>query len=398
MGEKRIALAAPEQCTGCGACAKACPKQAILFRNDEEGFPTPFIQADKCVECGLCSKICPALNSAKSEPIRQAYAAQILDRDALKDSTSGGLFTVLSREVFRRGGVVYGCVWDEQYNAVIKKAENEKEMKPMRGSKYVWSWAGDTFPEIEAFLKAGRTVMFTGLPCQVAGLKNYLRKEYDNLYLVDFFCGGSPSPYAFHEYLKTITCDVPLDRLNFKFRDKSKHGVGVHISYEGKNGRIHQSYVRNPYFFSYHTKVFHRKPCYHCQYRYFQRVEDLTIGDYWGVGRFHKEFDIRAGVSTLLVNSDKGEALLASIRDQLQLSPTRVEDIALGNNLTLGDKRVEFHAPAFRSAFFATIKTKGWTAAERKFLFNKTRLKLWLKQRMPDKAVSAIKKILRRRG
>ena len=341
--ENKMKLADRSICTGCGACAKACPKQAILFRNDEEGFPTPFIQADKCVECGLCSKVCPALNPAKSEPIRQAYAAQMLDRDALKDSTSGGLFTVLSREIFRRGGVVYGCVWDDQYNAVV-------------------------------------------------------RKEYDNLYLVDFFCGGSPSPYAFHEYLKTITCDVPLDKLDFKFRDKSKHGVGVHISYEGKNGRIHQSYVRNPYFFSYHTKVFHRKPCYHCQYRYLQRVEDLTIGDYWGVGRFHKEFDIRAGVSTLLVNSDKGEALLASIRDQLQLSPTRVEDIALGNNLTLGDKRVEFHAPAFRSAFFATIKTRGWTVAERKYLFNKLRLKLWLKQRMPDKAVSAIKKILRRRG
>ena len=119
----------------------------------------------------------------------------------------------------------------------------------MRGSKYVWSWAGDTFPEIEAFLKAGRTVLFTGLPCQVAGLKNYLRKEYDNLFLVDFFCGGSPSPYAFHEYLKTITRDVPMDKLDFKFRDKLKHGVGVHISYEGKNRRIHQSYVRNPYFF-----------------------------------------------------------------------------------------------------------------------------------------------------
>ena len=390
-------LAGHDICTGCGACAKICPKGAIFYRDDEEGFPTPYIDADKCVACGLCNKVCPALHPAKKEPLRQAYAAQILDKEALKDSTSGGLFTVLSREIFRRGGAVYGCVWDENYNAVVRKAENEAEMAPMRGSKYVWSWAGDTFPEIEALLKAGRTVLFTGLPCQVAGLKNYLRKEYDNLYLVDFFCGGSPSPLAFHEYLKTITGQVPLEKLNFKFRDKEKYGVGVHISYEGPKGRIHQSYVRNPYFFSYHTKVFHRKPCYHCQYRYRERVEDLTIGDYWGVGQFHKEFDIRAGVSTLLVNTDKGEELLEAIRDQLQLSPTRAEDIAKGNNLTLSDKQVTFHAPAFRDEFFVVMKEKGWTVAERRFLYNKTRLKLWLMQKMPKKAVALARKIIRGR-
>lgn len=389
-------LAEPSMCTGCGACAKACSQSAIYFKNDDEGFPTPYIQNDKCIECGICNKVCPALHMPRTYAIQAAYAAQILDKQVLEDSTSGGIFTVLSREIFRRGGVVYGCVWDKDYNAVVCKAENEDEIRPMRGSKYVWSWSGDTFPEIRQYLKDGRTVLFTGLPCQVAGLKNYLEKDYDNLYLVDFFCGGAPSPYAFHEYLKTITKDIPIEQLNFKLRDKEKYGVGVHISYETNHGRVHQSYIQNPYFFSYHTKVFHRKPCYHCQYRYEQRVEDITIGDYWGVEHFHPEFDIRAGVSALLINSEKGAELLNSVKQKILLSETTVDHIAEENNLTLGNIKKEFYAPRFRDAFFHTLKAKGWTAAERKYLYNKTRLKLWLKGKLPAQYVVVLKKLMKR--
>lgn len=381
-------------CTGCGACEQVCPRSAIQYKPDEEGFPTPYIDSEKCVECGLCEKVCPAVNPPEKHPVKAAYAVQMLDREALKDSTSGGLFTVFSREVFKRNGVVYGCVWDEQYNAVIRKAENEEELKPMRGSKYVWSYAADTFPEIKEYLQNGRVVLFTGLPCQVAGLKNYLQKDYENLYLLDFFCGGSPSPMAFQAYLKTITKRVPLEKLNFKFRDKEKFGVGVHISYEGKRERIHQSYVRNPYFFSYHTKVFHRPPCYHCQYRYEQRVEDLTMGDYWGVGKFHTEFDVRGGVSALLVNTDKGALLLDAVKDQLQISETKIEDIAVGNNLTLGAGKKTFCAPKFRADFFAAIHAKGWKAAERKYLYDKVRLKLWLKTKVPERVKRILKRFL----
>lgn len=382
-------------CTGCGACMQICQKGAIVFEEDSEGFPSPRIVAEKCVDCGACTKVCPALTFPETHPIQSAYAVQLLDHEALRESTSGGVFTALSREIFRRNGVVYGCVWDKRQNAVIRRAENEDDIKPMRGSKYVWSWAGDMFPMVKQDLRAGREVLFVGLPCQVAGLKKYLRKPYEKLYLVDFFCGGAPSPRAFQTYLKTLTRDVPFEKLDFKFRDKEKYGVGVHISFQGNQGRVHQSYVKNSYFFSYHTKVCHRPSCYQCQYRYENRVEDMTIGDYWGVGNYHPEFDIRAGVSALLINTDKGAALLDAVKEQLQISPAQVEEIASENNLTLGNKKQTFRPPEFRRQFFAVLQSEGWNAAERKYLCNKTRLKLWLKLKLPAKYIKTIKKILK---
>ena len=387
-------LVSKEECTGCGACAKSCPKQAIQFRDDLEGFPTPFIAADLCVDCGICQDVCPAVNMPETNRVRTAYAAQLLDREALMESTSGGIFTALARAIFQREGLVYGCVWDHKYNAVFGRAEKEKDIIPMRGSKYVWSWAGDVFQEIKDFLKAGRIVLFTGMPCQVAGLRSFLRKDYANLYCVSFFCGGAPSPLAFREYLKTITKDVSFEELDFKFRDKKKFGVGVNISYQGKGEREYQSFVRNSYFFAYHKKVMHRRPCYHCRYRYKDRIDDLTFGDFWGVSQYHEEFDIRAGVSALLVNSDKGEELFEQIRDQLQVSPTKAAYIAEANNLTLGNNQVNFKLFRFRNAFFKTLKKKGWSSAEKRYLFGMARLRTWAGTKVPKKYKTVILKVI----
>ncbi len=394
-----ITLAAREQCTGCGACKAVCPKGAISFSPDEEGFPSPVVEKDVCVHCGLCEKTCPALHMPEMHTIREAYAVQIKDKAALRESTSGGVFTALSREIFRRGGVVYGCVWDKQYRAIIRKAENEEEMKPMRGSKYVWSWAGDAFPEIRGLLEAGRTVLFTGLPCQAAGLRAYLRKPYQNLIALDFLCSGAPSPMALRSYLKTICPDEEFADLNLKFRDKEPHGVGVHISYRGQNGTGRKSgqHISNSYYYSFYTRLINRYCCYHCQYRTDVRVSDLTMGDYWGVEAFHQEFDIRAGVSALLVNSEKGGALLEAVKEELSLSETAIQNIAKGNNLSLGSTKAEFHMPRFREAFFVTLKANSWKVAERRYLYNRTRLMLWIKQKIPAKYSVKIKKLLRGR-
>ena len=205
------------------------------------------------------------------------------------------------------------------------------------------------------------------------------------------------SPLAFREYLKSITKKVPLGELDLRLRDKEKHGVGVHITYNTPKGRACQTYVSNPYYFGFFTKVYHRRPCYRCAYRYEDRVTDLTFGDYWGVENHHREFDCRAGVSALLVNTEKGDALLEAVGDGLQLSETTKERIAAKNNLTLGDARREFRVPGFRKAFFDTLRAKGWKAAERKYLFNKARFRLWLKELLPSGLVARIKKRIKGR-
>ena len=392
--DKIIALATRDQCTGCGACKAICPKAAISFIPDEEGFPSPIINQEVCIHCGLCEKTCPALHLPVMNEIQVAYAVQIKDKDALKDSTSGGVFTALSRELFRRGGVVYGCVWDDEYNAIVRKAENEDEMKPMRGSKYVWSWAGDTFPEIKALLESGCTVMFTGLPCQVAGLKNYLRKEYDNLYLIDFLCSGSPSPLALDRYLDTICEKKERKNLKLKFRDKEPYGVGVHITYNGKKKAIKKGeHIRNPYYWSFYIRLTDRRSCYNCSYGSANRVSDITLGDYWGIANYHQEFDINKGVSALLINSEKGQHFIDAIKEQLSLSRTEPENIAKANNLFIGSKIRNIHKLPIRDGFFSALKEKGWTAAEKKYLMTKGRFLRYVKVMLP-KGIARLLNIL----
>ena len=387
-------LAKRDDCTGCGACLEVCPKKAVSFHDDAEGFPTPVIDRDRCVDCGLCRKACPVFSPVKEHSVRAAYAAQLKDAGALKKSSSGGLFTAFARVILSRGGIVFGCVYDENYNAVIREARTEEELDPMRGSKYVWSRSSDAFPIVKKYLEEGKEVLFTSLPCHTAGLLNYLGKDYPGLTTVVFFCGGGVSPLVYREYLKTVTEKVPLKDLDLKFRDKDPYGAGVHITYQTENGRVYEKFYQNSYFFGYHTKVYVRRCCYHCHYRYEGRISDLTFGDYWRVGDYHKKDfdDIRAGVSALTVNTEKGEALLEAAKDQLLLKETRIEDIAAGNNLTLGDQKKIIRMPSFRDKFFETLKKKGWKAADRRYLYNVSRVRA----AVPEKYKKKFRKILGR--
>lgn len=390
-------LALHDTCTGCGACAKACPKQAIEFQVDDEGFPTPKIQKEKCIECGICNRVCPVISIPEMNVVKEAFAAQILDRVALKDSTSGGLFTVFSREIFKHNGVVYGCVWDKEYNAVLTCAENEKEIEPMRGSKYVWSWAGDTFPKIRQNLEKGKVVLFTGLPCQVAGLKKFLRKDYENLFLIDCLCSGTPSPLAFQKYLDTICSSENRENLNLKFRDKNQYGVGVHITYTGKKKKTlpRGEHITNPYYYSFYSHLIDRRSCYQCPYGTDRRVSDLTMCDYWGIANYHKELDIEAGVSGLLVNTAKGVALLDQVKHSLNLVPTKTEFIGKKNNLICDGQQRKRRIPANREAFFSVLTSSGWNEAEKRYLYTKIRFKQWLILKIPDEYIKIIRKFMR---
>ncbi len=389
-------LAEKEICTGCGACREVCPKHAIEFREDDEGFPTPALNKQKCVECNQCERVCPALHMPKTQPVRAAYAAQIKDKTVLQESTSGGIFTALSREIFRQGGIVYGCTWDEMYNAIFRKAENEDELKPMRGSKYVWSYAGDVFSEVKKQLQGGRTVLFSGLPCQAAGLKNYLKEEYDNLYLLDFICSGVPSPLVLNKWLDTLCKREDRSELHLKFRDKEPYGVGVHITYQGQKRKPAQrgEHVRNSFYYSFYSHLIDRLCCYKCAYCTDQRVSDFTMGDYWGISNYHKEMDVTAGVSAFMVNSEKGEMLLESIKGTMELFPTKTEYISTKNSFIInGDKRNRV-VPAIRNSFFNELKKNGWKRAEIRYLYRWDRIKKLTKVNMPGTVTKLLKRVM----
>ena len=388
-------LVDPSYCTGCGACIQSCPRKAISYTVDTEGFPTPIIDNGLCVNCRLCEKVCPALHMPQTNIIQTAYAAQILDADALKKSTSGGLFTIFSRETFRRGGVVFGCVWDKDYRAYITEATSEMEIEPMRGSKYVWSHAGDMFPRVKAYLEQGKNVLFSGLPCQIAGLRNYLNKDYNGLLLLDFLCSGTPSPLALDKYLETICKLKDRTNLNLKFRDKEPYGLGVHITYNGQKKRTAKrgESISNSYYYSFYSHLIDRQCCYKCPYGTEKRISDLTMSDFWGIERYHPEMNISAGVSALLVNTNKGAQFLAAVEDQVTLVRSSPENIGRANNLDVNGKQRNKPVPENRKPFFVELRESGWKSAERKYLFTTTRLKKLIKVKTPRKFSRLIRKI-----
>ena len=189
-----IKITDKKDCCGCAACVQRCPKQCISLKEDGEGFLYPVVDESLCVGCGLCEKVCPIINRPEKLPVKEVLAVKNRNEEERMASSSGGVFVALAKKVIDQGGVVFGAVFDENWEVRHTYAENMDGVRPMMGSKYVQSRIGDTFRQAEKFLKEGRKVLFTGSPCQITALHNYLRKDYPNLLSVDFLCHGVPSP------------------------------------------------------------------------------------------------------------------------------------------------------------------------------------------------------------
>lgn len=368
-------------CTGCGACMQACEHGAIIMEPHEDGFLYPSINLAQCVHCGRCMKSCHALDSINmlDKPL-SCYAAQLRNEDTLFHSTSGGLFFALASYVFGRKGVVYGCIFDDDYNAIIKRAVSVEQLAPMHGSKYVWSSSSASYLQVLQDLKAGRMVLYSCLPCQAAGLRKFLRKPYENLYIVDVLCGGAPSPFAFQEYLRTLTDEDVKRDLQFKFRDKDRYGTGVNCTYFINGKKHHETWLENSFYFAFSSKsrITWRKSCYGCNYKSIARVSDITIGDYWGVEKYHDVFDPKEGVSIVLINTDKGADLFEHIKDQIIFEKSEVIYAIERNSLVGEIEEGHFQEPEQRADFFKILSSKGWKSADRKYL--NLRKKMLLKQ------------------
>lgn len=302
-------------CSGCSACANVCPQNCISMLRDDEGFSYPKINHEVCISCGKCEKVCPALNFKQTMPdkLPEVFAAIHPDEKVRRHSSSGGAFTALSEIILTAGGIIFGAGFDKNWRVVHTSAENFDELENLRGSKYVQSQIGDVYKRVKVELENNRQVLFSGTPCQCAGLKNFLGKDYDNLLTVDIICHGTPSPLLWENYLEYRKQGHDIAHVNF--RSKRFGWTNNHLEvtfydcgyYAKANGQ--DLYLRN-----FLNSVIERPSCHECKFKFPNGKSDVTIADAWGVENFApKMFDNR-GTSLVIVHTDKGKNFFAKAK------------------------------------------------------------------------------------
>ena len=309
-----IQLASYSKCTGCTACESICPHAAISMAKDEEGFLFPKIDEEKCVECHLCEKTCPILEVKvnKNFQVPKAYAYwSNLDRT---ESSSGGAFSGFARLILNNGGSVYGAWMSQNFHLKHVEITTVDELSKLRGSKYVQSDLGDSFKNIKKELREGRKVLFCGTPCEVAGLRAFLKKDYPNLWTLDLVCHGTPSIEVFKSYLKKLHQRVHQDLKGFEFRARTSWGLAPALS-GTKLTRLYG--IDSLYQESFDKGAIFRKSCYTCPFATLPRQGDCTIADFWGIGRHGWKFNrsTRKGVSLILANNQHGSELIEHLGD-----------------------------------------------------------------------------------
>lgn len=300
------------KCCGCNACVQRCPKQCIGMYEDEEGFLYPQVDTALCIDCGICEKVCPVTNqSVEKEPIA-AFAMQHADKEVRLKSSSGGIFSLIATDVIKQGGVVFGARWNEKLELIHDYTETQEGLAPFRGSKYVQSYIGDTYKLAEEFLKGGRIVLFTGVPCQIAGLKRFLRKDYHTLLTIDVLCHGVPSPGFFRGYLAYLSRETKI--IDFNFRDKSSGWKGYSVKYTLLTGKTKCHKARlDEYMRGFLNHYMLRLSCHKCPAKSGKSGSDITLGDLWDSNLIKNLNDDNTGLSVVVVNTPKGKTIIESL-------------------------------------------------------------------------------------
>ncbi len=373
-----------QACCGCAACVQRCPKQCITLVEDNEGFLYPQVDTALCIDCGLCNKVCPVVNQEKNRQPIEAYAAKNPDEEIRRQSSSGGIFTMLAERTIDNGGVVFGAAFNKNWEVEHQYSETKEGLTAFRGSKYVQSKIGEMFKQAEMFLKQGREVLFSGTPCQIAALRLFLRKDYECLITVDFICHGVPSPGVFRTYLseekekfarkrvgKNSVSSRPIPSLSegdglqkgteeveiesISFRDKVKGWkkfsfalVLSKVSAAGEKNTVSLSYTlrEHPFLRGFLADLYLRPSCHSCPAKELKSGSDLTIGDYWGIAATMPELDDDKGISVILVNTKNGKLAFDLIRADKY--PASYEDVRLKNSAVCKSTLI----PTKRNEFF----------------------------------------------
>ena len=320
-------------CCGCSACAQICPKKCITMKADNEGFLYPHINVVDCIDCNLCEKVCPVINKYESKSPLASFACKAHDEQLVKDSSSGGVVSILSKYVIQNQGVVYGASFDNNWMVNHSSADSEDDLIKFRGSKYVQSNIGQAYQEVKEYLLKGRIVLFIGTPCQVAGLNHFLRKKYDHLLTIDIICHSVPSPKVWKLYLDEISKKGNSYIKNVTFRDKSFgwRDYALHITGCSKDGSIcslvHEPKSHNIYMRGFLQDLYTRPSCSKCPARNYTSGSDFTIGDFWGYDKYYPDRFDEKGMSVVLLNTEKASKIFKDIESMLISWPIPYEQV-----------------------------------------------------------------------
>lgn len=324
-------------CTGCAACLNACPFGAIVFEPNAEGFGSPIIQESKCINCGKCKSACPQIAkiSCPTET-KRVFACWHIDKNIRRQSTSGGAFTALAEDIIRQCGNVYGAAFDGFPKVSHVCVDSIEGLRRFQGSKYVQSEIGRTFSAVKSDIQKGRRVLFSGTPCQVAGLYAFLGKRHEELLTtVDLVCHGVPSPMVFKDYVQWVErkTNAAIDEYHFRDKDIGWYLHSTKIKFS--NGRwITENFFKNPYFRGFLRNYFLRQSCHSCQYAGLNRPADITLADFWGYQGKRKDGQDRdedKGVSMVMLNTRAGAALFDSVKNSLIVWERSLDEAVRGN-------------------------------------------------------------------
>ncbi len=367
-------------CCGCNACGDICPKAAISFINDNEGFWYPVVDQDKCVDCHLCDHVCPILSKADNikrydEP--RVFAAYSKDEAVRLDSTSGGIHSMLANAIYSHEGYVGGAVYNRDHTVSHVVSPDKNMLPKIRSSKYLQSRLEGQYKEIEGLLKKGKDVFYCGAPCQIQALYKFLKKEYSNLVTCDFICRGVNSPKVFLKYMEMLERHYGSRATEIKFKNKKWgwHNFSLRVNFE--NGQEYCQDRWHDYFFIGYLLCgnFCRPSCYECRFKGFPQKADITLADFWGIELVDKTMDQNKGTSLVMINSDKGLQLFESIKETIEWKEFSLEDAKVSNFAM--DTSLKSLVRDRESFFDAVDKYPFETVAKRFFPLPTLKSKIW---------------------
>lgn len=354
-----------EDCYGCSACMNACPKSAIHMEPDEQGFLYPIINDSLCIDCGICQKTCQIGKFAdlQNQEVEICYAVK--NEDGIREiSSSGGVFTAILQN-YSEGGVTVGATFNSEMKVIHTIAKDLKEAEAFRGSKYIQSDMQGIYKEISDILNRGEKVLFSGTPCQVAAIQNYMRihrVRTEQLLCVDLVCHGAPSPQIWKDYLNGVENKYHSKVKNYTFRDKVVGWRGYHVRVGLEDGRsIPQNDLIQSFAVIFGKEVMVRPSCFYCPYASMKRCGDITIGDFWGIEKVDKDFSDNKGISMVLVNTPKGQKIFSEIKGNLTVRRYESDVLSQPNLRKPTDFGMDY------DRFWEDYHTKGYLYVAKKY-------------------------------